>query len=70
MDILEELDFINMLSPKEIYVRVGDVIVLERQLSDKLYRALVSLTDIAPTTDSIVKEALESYEMVRQHNTD
>ena len=70
MDILDELEFLHLLNPKDIYVKAGDAIALERQVADKLFRAINELLPLIDHPSSVVMEAIESYEIVRCQDFD
>lgn len=70
MDILDELEFLHLLNPKGIYVKAGDAIALERQIADKLFRAINELLPLINYLPPVVVEAIECYEIVRSQDFD
>lgn len=70
MDILDELEFLHLLNPKDIYVKASDAIALERQVADKLFRAINELLPLINYLPPVVVEAIESYEIVRCQDFD
>ena len=68
MDIVEELDRKALHSDDDLFWRASDAIVLEREITDKLYRALQELLGSPDGVKSIthsVAEALDCYHLVR-----
>jgi len=68
MDIVQELDRAGENDSSSLFIRAADSIILEREIANKLYRALNEvlysigvLYNITPT----VEEALDSYYLAR-----
>lgn len=68
MDIVDQLDAIAHKESNPLLARASDAIVLEREIGDKLFRALQIATDGsqgALGAQMIIDEAVECYQMAR-----
>jgi hypothetical protein len=73
MDIVQELDRAGEGGSNPLFIRAADSIVLEREIANKLYRALTEVVDavgVMYKVTPIVEEALDSYYLARLPNNE
>ena len=68
-NVLQELEDRFRVDPLAIYSKAADLIALQQQVCDKLFRSLTGLFQktellLSPSDAMIIKESLTAYEMI------